>query len=571
MAEFDAWNKAIAAYFTAGAAKGSPIFLSLDLEAIEDIAARFVDEGVCGDPLLDFTKAVRRQCVSSSGDHLNLDTLQGKDGEVPAGVAFLGLMVFAAYNMQEEEGVDESNYFLRLREVLGLPHFQGRPDGMPPGAEESLWIEWNKHLTSAGFQPTAERGAGPQTYLRYVLSQAILRESDKQFLRKCFHDAHLPLQFDSDQLGFWLSRQTLMRRHLEEGLHHSDPGRAWEFYQAAHRVYESGDWALGIAPHQTSERNRGRSIECGIYRTVDLLGDAEYLLFPKQPARTRSSQLATTQTIGGSTTPLRPIRAGFFGPLWRVAPFGDQPLEFDVVGDPVIRKMLFPRRDFWVLVQDPENQQGVWATWKPYLELGETLLLLCRTGAMDNEMARFKEAKLVDWTARVEADGVIEYQGCMVLSYDWGGFISRPECRALADALAPRSMAGVSLVGGLRDPNQNAWLEGFSPSVKVYGFDKEFELVITSSQGYAWRKEVPRQHEVPLDPDLEPGTYQIEVRWNRKRAAVRMFRIISWSSIQEHPGPEEIINTNPAATAGLALRGARILSGGLEATEVAGA
>jgi hypothetical protein len=137
MAEFDAWNKAVAGYFTAGAAKGSPIFLSLDLDAIEDVAARFLDEGVDGDPLLDFSKAVRRRCVSSSGDHLNLNALRSRDGEVPAGVAFLGLMVFAAYNMQEEGGIDESNYFLRLREVLGLPHFQGRPDGMPPGAEET--------------------------------------------------------------------------------------------------------------------------------------------------------------------------------------------------------------------------------------------------------------------------------------------------------------------------------------------------------------------------------------------------------------------------------------------------
>jgi hypothetical protein len=568
MAEFDAWNKAVAAYFTAGAAKGSPIFLSLDLEAIEDVAVRFLDESVDSDPLLDFSMAVRRRCVSSFGDHLNLNALRSRDGEVPGGVGFLGLMVFAAYNMQEEEGIDESNYFLRLREVLGLPHFRGRPDGMPPGAEEPLWREWNDHLTSTGFQPTAERGSGPQTYLRYVLSQAILRESDKQFLRQRFHDAHLPLQFDSDQLGFWLSRQTLMRRHLQEGLHHTDPARVWEFYQSAHRVYEAGDWVVGVAPHSPSGRERLRSIECGVYRTVDMLGDAEYLLFPKEPTRTRSSQIAVTPTTGGSAQPLRPIRAGFFGPLWQIAPFGDHPLEFDVLGDPVIRKMLFPKRDFWVLVRDPENQQGVWATWKPYLELGEPLLVLCRDGAVDNEMARFREAKLVDWTARAESDGVVEYQGCMVLSYDWGGFISSPECRALADALAPRSMAGVSLVGGLRDPNQNAWLEGFSPAAKVYGFDHEFEIAVTSSRGYSFRREAPRQQEVPLNPDMEPGTYQIEVRWNGKRAAVRMFRIVSWSSIQQHPEPEEITNSNPAATAGLTLRGARIVkddSDGLEA------
>ena len=62
MAGFEAWNKALATYFTAGAAKGSSIFLSLDLEAIEDVAARFLDESVDRDPLLDFSIAVRRRC-----------------------------------------------------------------------------------------------------------------------------------------------------------------------------------------------------------------------------------------------------------------------------------------------------------------------------------------------------------------------------------------------------------------------------------------------------------------------------------------------------------------------------
>ena len=243
MADYEAWNRAIIAYFTAGVPKGSPIFLSVDSEAIEDIADRFLEEPVDADPLNDFVEAVRQCCVASFCDSVSIEGLRAKIGDVPGGVGFLGLMVYAAYNMQEEEGIDESNYFLRLRKVLGLPLYErGRPEGLPPGEEEPLWKAWNRYLTNAGFQVTAERGAGPQTYLRYILSQAILRESDKQYLRQHFHDAHLPLQFDCDQLGFWLSRQNVNRRHLSEGLHHPDPGRVWEFYRAAHRVYEVGDW-----------------------------------------------------------------------------------------------------------------------------------------------------------------------------------------------------------------------------------------------------------------------------------------------------------------------------------------
>ena len=69
----------------------------------------------------------------------------------------------------------------------------------------------------------------------------------------------------------------------------------------------------------------------------------------------RSREITVTQGTGDGALPLRPIRPGFFAPLWQVAPFGDRPLEFDVVGDPAIRKMLFPKRDFWVLVRDPES------------------------------------------------------------------------------------------------------------------------------------------------------------------------------------------------------------------------
>lgn len=560
MAHYDAWNRAIAAYVTAGVAKGSPIFLSIDTEAIEEVADRFLEEHIIGDPLPDFVGAVRRRCVAPYRESVRIEGLRAKIGDVPGGVGFLGLLVFAAYNMQEEAGIDESNYFLRLREVLGLAPHQGRPDDMPAGAEEPLWKAWNTYLTDAGFQATAERGIGSQTYLRHIFSQAILRESDKQYLRQRFHDSHLPLQFDCDQLGFWLSRQSANRKHLSEGLHHADPGRVWEFYRAAHRVYEVGEWVVDPTTRPPTDRSRLRTIECGLYRTEDLLGEAQYWLFPKQPARMRSSQLAVIRSHGANGQTLRSLRAGFFTPPWPQDPFADEAIECKVLGDPGVQKLLFPKRDFWLLMRDPETPQGAWATWKPYLELGEQLLVLCRKGLFDTEMARFKEAKLLDWIDRVEYEGWVEYHGCMVLSYDWGGFIATPECRALADALAPRTTAGVSLMGGLRDPNQNAWLEGFPPAMKIYGFEREFELIVTSGHGLELhRDEVPRQHEVVLPSHLEPDTYQIEVKFGGRRVAVRMLRVVPWAQIQEHPEPEEITNSSPASTAGLSLRGPLIV------------
>lgn len=572
MASYDAWNRAIVSYFTAGVGIGAPIFLSVDIEALEEIAAGFLDEPVADGPALDFVTAVKQRCAVPGGDAINIAGLAATIGSLPGCVGFLGLLVFAAYNMQEADGIDESNYFLRLREVLGLPSDRGRPVGLPTGAEEKFWKVWNHYLVAHGWLDTAERGVGSQTYLRYILSQAILRKSDKQYLAQRFQEGHPPLHCDCDQLGFWLSRQQINRRHLSEGLHHPDPHRVWEFYRAAHRVYEAGNWLSKSARNASIDRATTRSIECGLYRTEDLTGAPEYWIFPKQPARIRSTPLMVELGDDKSMHPLRPLRAGFFAPLWMQAPFVHSAVEHRIFGDSGVQQLFFPMRDFWILVCDPENPNGAWASWKPYSELGEQLLLLCRPGVFDTEMTRMRDAKLIEWSNRVECAGWVEFHGCMVLSYDWGAFIASPECRALAAALAPRVMAGISLSGGLRDPNQNAWLEGHVPTLKIYGFERQFEVVVTSTLGaQVFHAVVVQQDNVPLPSDLEPGTYQIEAKWSGRRATARVFHIVPWNSIREHPDPEKIVNCSPFATGGVALRGAILCSSGAISGEVPGA
>lgn len=558
MGRYEDWNRGIALYFTSGVSKGSPIFLSLDSEAIEDVASGFLDEHVEGDAERDFLRAVRRKVLTSS-QVVNIKNLEANIDDIPGGVAFLGLMVYAAYKMQEEEGIDESNYFLRLQEVL-LLFGKGRPEGMPAGEEEPLWKSWNNYLVGSGFHKTAHRGSGPRTYLRYVMSQAILRESDKHYLQNRFRDADLPLQLDCDQLGFWLSNQHITRKHLSEGLNHVDTGRVWEFYKAAHLVYENGDWKGGSPSHSRVDRRKFRNIECGLYRTEDLLGESEYYLLPKQPPRMRSTSLTVKPLHEENSKVLQPLRSGFFAPLWASAPFVEEALEFALVGDPGLQKLLFPKRDFWILLRDPENHYGAWATWKPYFELGEQLLVLCRKGLFEKYMTRFKEEGLLNWADLNEREGWVEYYGCMVISYDWSGLIVTPECQPLANALAPRNLASVALIGGLRDPNQSAWLEGHTPTVKVYGFDREFELVVTSSfSEEVYHEEVRSQQEVNFPGCLGPGTYQIEVMNSGQRVAVRMIRVIPWANIQEKLEPAQITNSSPASTGGLSLRGPMII------------
>jgi hypothetical protein len=555
MADYESWNRALATYVTAGVAKGAPVFLSIDEDAIAEIAERFLPETVTGDPLDDYIDAVRARFIAPRTGAVDLRGVAATPGEPPEGVGFLAAMVLAAYNMHDDEGVDETNYFVRLRDLLWLATGYGRPDGMKAGAEEGLWKAWNRYLTAAGFQTTAQRGSASHTYLRYVFSQAILRESDKEHLRQRFSDGRLPPHLDTAQLGGWLSRQAINRKHLKEGLHHPDPGRRWEFYLSAHRVYEETQWEDSVSGRKGNERTAARSIECGLYRIEDLVGDAEYWLFPKQPARAVPAALSIHGPGPGQVQPLRTLRAGFFAPLWPQQPFVEEAIDLAVVGDPGIRTALFPRHDFWLLIRDPEDPFGAWATWRPYLEVGETLLVLCRPGPFAEEMERLHAAKLLEWAEREECPGWIEYRGCMVLSYDWGAFIPTPECRALTDALTPHSAAGVSLSGGLRAPNQNAWLAGYPPKMKVYGFGPRFDVTVTSSEGgEVYSAETPCQVEVPLPAGLEPGAYTAEVNWGDRLLAVRTFRVIPWEVIAVHTHPAEIADPSMPATAGLALQ-----------------
>ena len=555
MADYESWNGALATYVTAGVAMGAPVFLSIDEDAIAEIAERFLPDTVTHDPCEDFIRGVQARFVAPRTGDIDLHNVKSKPGEPPEGVGFLAAMVLAAHNMQDEEGIDETNYFVRLRNLLGLANGRGRPDGMPAGEEESLWKAWNRYLTAAGYQTTAQRGLGKETYLRYVFSQAILRESDKQYLRQRFSENRLPPHLDTALLGGWLSRQTINRKHLNAGLHHPDPRRRWEFYQSAHRVYEKTQWDNSDVGRKGNKHSAGRSIECGLYRVEDLMGGAEYWLFPRQPARALLAALSVGVPGSGQVQFLRTLRAGFFAPLWPQDPFVDEAINLAVVGDSGIRTAFFPRHDFWLLICDPEDPMGAWATWRPYVEVGERLLILCRPGPFADEMERFHAEKLLEWAERVEGPGWIEYRDCMVLSYDWSAFIPTQRCRALADALTPHSAAGVSLSGGLRASNQNAWLAGYPPKIKVYGFGPLFDVTITSAKDVqVYSDKTACQVEVPLPDTLEPGVYTTEVNWGGRLLTIREFRILPWDEISVHPHPNEIAETSALATAGLPLQ-----------------
>ena len=231
MATYAEWNEALKDYFIANVPKGSEIYLSVDTDELEATASLFLKAKIApGKARNDFTRAIRQQCVDPVRKRVRLTSLRIQDESgVPQVVAFLAAMVLAANRMREEQSdeetsIGEGNYFVRLRDILGLQGY-GRPQGMQTGkqGEESLWMLWNNWLVKKGYVPTAHAGQAGWKYINYPLSQTILRDAEKDYLDEEFRYAHskgkINRSMDSDQICAFLWRfEFSTRRRLQQEL-----------------------------------------------------------------------------------------------------------------------------------------------------------------------------------------------------------------------------------------------------------------------------------------------------------------------------------------------------------------
>ena len=180
---YSKWNDAIINYITQELNTGERVFLSIDSDALEIIGATFDEPRPTIGWAEDFIQSVRGQCVL--GDRIRLARPWRNDADRPMHVAFLAFMVLTAYRMGSEDE-DSSTYFIHFNRLMGLPAQEGRPDGLYYGLDEDLWLNWNLWLFNQGLLPTAHVGAGSQKYIQYPISQALLRESDKNRLWRHF-------------------------------------------------------------------------------------------------------------------------------------------------------------------------------------------------------------------------------------------------------------------------------------------------------------------------------------------------------------------------------------------------
>jgi hypothetical protein len=545
MPDYDAWNRALIAYFVEGATPGAPVFLTADDDTLALVGERLGAEGAAAptaaDPVQDFERAVRARVVGPDG-RVALAAVAGSGvHDEPRCAAFLCTLVLAASRMRDTDDVDGVNYFTHLRTILGLDDRGGRPPGMEGGAEEPLWRDWNFWLQVHGYLPTATAGDdGPQRYIHYARCQALLREMDKDKLRELFQARGWRAELDADTLLLRVRREAPMLTAQLRELLASDSQRLELLADAVHELYEA--WRVDPVG-SLGHRGRGRTLYAGLYREEDpLAGTVCYQLYPRL---TRGGAGELRVRIGDGVETLRPEQ----GHARRYYPLGvvdgatlTAGAHYPIEQPADLRELVLPAQEYWVLVPDPDMpDSGVYATWgRP--RLNEPFILLCR----ERLLGQFKylvDERLIDSPGEpvpvLDGDWH-ELRDCYVVSEAWpAAHFSHPE---LCDALRPTDRCNVILSGGLRLPGRPAWLEGAGPNVTVSGFAPEAELTVIRTDGQTEQRVVERTQRTgePVQVDWPgPGVYQIVGCCGGQEAPPRAVTIGAWDDLRLSVPAEE--------------------------------
>lgn len=555
MPDYRQWNTAIIDYFTGEVPKGSSIYLTVTEDVLKIIGSKYLKIDIAS-AIDDYKGAVKDTCtrINNAQKYIFLDKICSSDcDDYPLGVAFLSAMVLAAHMMSGEGDIDAANYFIRFCQLLDVaPNQQGsRPKGMElngnegseRGAEISLWRSWNAWLESHGWGSTAKPLAnGPLRYLNYTIEQALLRDDDVDFLRRKFRDALNDFRsLDEAQLRGWLTRQNFTRKHLKAGLESYDESRVSAFLDAAYRVYDTMDWDNESCESFIATKAT-RCLIAGIERRVSGKGEVSYWLLPRRPTHWKAVRLDVLN-LENLSQKLELYRSDLFRPTWPLNPFVETSTEFKVSGDVGFDQLVFPARDFWVLTEDPDDMDKTLATWDKYPRLLGSKFMLLLKGNLDSplaqELIRYKDAKLIAWEGSPKEDerGWIEFNGCMILSHPlvWAGIRPISMASELYDALKPWSteLATLSLTGGMKAPNQKAWLNGYPPTLRVYGFELNYQLYITRGHEVREAFDVQSQDSIDLkDACGNAGVYRLSLSLGGKTVATRELRIIAWDNIE---------------------------------------
>ena len=537
MATYEQWNERLFNYVTSGIPRGARVYLAIDDEVIEYLATQL------GTKPSDFSDAVRLKCVRNNAIDLNRIYSQAISQDQyknrPRYLAFLCLMVLAAYHMGESEelGVSGIDYFYYFNSLIGFPKEAGRPTGMVHGTEENLWNDWSIWLKFQGLQPTAYKVG--DHYYTYARSQTLLRQSDKNNLWKYFSNNTSKFEDDINKddlvIKLAVNADYGLTKHLKEILSKDGKVGAQRYEDLSEALIENFEfWLASGKQAERAKVYRGISrgnIMAGLYRIEDFIShQPQFFILAKQPRYIQVSDLSVSYK--DKTEYLEIERPGWFEPLpWQVDISEiENGLVLDLEGNLSLSSMILPKRDFWILSPDPDDTlSGIYASWEDRPELGIPFVLLIKK-YFESDLIHLKKEGLITWIDQPkEINSWYEYKDVVVISDAWSNVSI--ENRSLLNQFRPRGSISISLRGGLRDPHINAWIVNHGPEILINSFfdDIELEILRTCEDDIFKRIEV-KSGEITQYEWNFPGNYQLRIK-SGDEIRERQVTILDWTEI----------------------------------------
>lgn len=467
---YEDWNKAISEYFYNPRLASKPVYLQLDPETLTQIGEQFDLDN--HQAKTSFIVAVQSWLRRNSSQYDQFDNFlrnarkwEGLDIRrsfytPPPFLAFLGLCVLAASQMNADDDVSAANYYIHLNELLGF----GRKRGQPRGFDQidELWVKlrwWLDEVLEGKFGYATATNHYGGAHIGYPISQCLLRRTDREKLPDFFKWSGIEPGDDSLQsndfppmLREWAGKFSLHGRRIFERDNKELISQIAELTFSEFQLWDGssvdstgsrfGDIKLQL------EFSR-RKFECALYaRATQDFPDGNYQNLYHQSIRLQ-----------------RPFpNADWFNPL-------DETLLVDVLDRKSLVlshdkfKYQFRPQSIIPFRNDIDSGLGGWVSCGK-VGLGEKHFVLCHQDFQTRVEAYFQTYAEPGWKIITSRQEIFPEKGWLCF---YNVRISKRVTHEIEDelaCLAPPLRVGIKLSGGLK-VKQGIWLKGGEPEAII--------------------------------------------------------------------------------------------------------
>ena len=193
---YNEFNKILNSIFFDGRFRQIPIFLDLEDDVKEELSERIEISKLDFDHYLgQIVKSKLSDESNNPYSKMDLDVREwitfNKSRLPPPFTSLLCLLSLAAEKMTSEDGKSQTNYYIRLNELLGINENNPLARSIRNNSRltERFWLEFNKWLIKNDFDygiPTAKAFFPNWKYVSYAWSQALIRDADRQNFQSFF-------------------------------------------------------------------------------------------------------------------------------------------------------------------------------------------------------------------------------------------------------------------------------------------------------------------------------------------------------------------------------------------------